>query len=248
MGPIGCALAGSRLVEVEIFTTERTESTEMNLSKNLSCACVASSGTVEFLDMNIVFDLGRVVVRWEPEALLAQTFADAATRNAVHSGFIEHADWLELDRGTMAPQEAVERAAQRLGIAAPALGGFLQKVPAALEPIPETVALLYRLKTHGHALYCLSNMHFASIEFLEGAHSFWEVFSGKVISCRVNLCKPEAKIYAHLLETYGLDAAQTVFVDDVEANVAAARQFGIRTIRFENSAQCADELKVLGCL
>jgi putative hydrolase of the HAD superfamily len=91
-------------------------------------------------------------------------------------------------------------------------------------------------------------MHLASIEFLERTHGFWDVFSGKVISCRVNLCKPEAKIYAHLLETYQLDATGTVFVDDVEVNLAAARQFGIRTIRFESSAQCAEEFRLLGCV
>ena len=198
--------------------------------------------------MNIIFDLGGVVVRWEPEALLAQTFDDPATCKVLHSEFIGHADWLELDRGTMAPAEAIMRAARRTGLSEPEVRRFLSSVPPALVPIPETVGLLYQLKTQGHSLYCLSNMHLASIEFLERTHGFWDVFSGKVISCRVNLCKPEAKIYAHLLETYQLDATGTVFVDDVEVNLAAARQFGIRTIRFESSAQCAGELKALGCV
>jgi len=198
--------------------------------------------------MNIIFDLGGVVVRWEPEALLAQTFDDPATCKVLHSEFIGHADWLELDRGTMPPAQAIMRAARRTGLSEPEVRRFLSSVPPALVPIPETVGLLYQLKTQGHSLYCLSNMHLASIEFLERTHGFWDVFSGKVISCRVNLCKPEAKIYAHLLETYQLDATGTVFVDDVEVNLAAARQFGIRTIRFESSAQCAEEFRLLGCV
>ena len=198
--------------------------------------------------MKIIFDLGGVVVRWQPEALLAQTFDDPATCKVLHSEFIGHADWLELDRGTMTPTEAILRAAQRTGLSEQTVRNLLDKVPASLVPIPETIALLYQLKTQGHSLYCLSNMHLASIEFLERTHGFWDVFSGKVISCRVNLCKPEAKIYAHLLETYQLDATGTVFVDDVEVNLAAARQFGIRTIRFESSAQCAEEFRLLGCV
>ncbi|MGZ8466567.1 MAG: HAD family hydrolase [Candidatus Binatia bacterium] len=198
--------------------------------------------------MNIIFDLGGVVVRWEPEALLAQTFDDPAVCSVVHSEFIGHADWLELDRGTMPPAEAIMRAARRTGLSEPEVRRFLTSVPPALVPIAGTVELLYRLKAQGHSLYCLSNMHFASIEYLERSHAFWEVFSGKVISCRVRLCKPEAKIYAHLLETFQLEPTETVFVDDIEVNLAAARQFGIRTIRFESSAQCAEELRLLGCV
>jgi putative hydrolase of the HAD superfamily len=91
-------------------------------------------------------------------------------------------------------------------------------------------------------------MHFASIDYLERAYDFFDVFTGKVISCRLNLCKPEPKIYSHLLETYGLNAADTVFIDDVEVNLTTARQMGIQTIRFENPRQCTDELRAIGCI
>ena len=114
-------------------------------------------------------------------------------------------------------RDAVARAARRTGLSECRCGSLSNNVPPALVPIADTVALPYRLKAQSHSLYCLSNMHFASIEYLERSHTFWEVFSGKVISCRVRRCKPEAKIYAHLLESYKLDAAETVFVDDVES-------------------------------
>jgi len=198
--------------------------------------------------MNIIFDLGGVVVRWEPEALLARTFDNPGICKVVHRQFLAHPDWLELDRGTLAPEDAVARAARRTGLADNLFANLLNNVPSSLVPIPETVELLYRLKAQGHSLYCLSNMHFASIEFLERTHGFWDVFKGKVISCRVNLCKPEAEIYAHLFETFQIDAANAVFVDDVEVNLAAARKFDIRTIRYESSVQCAGELRALGCL
>ena len=91
-------------------------------------------------------------------------------------------------------------------------------------------------------------MHVASIAHLEQAYTFWDVFTGVVISCRLHLCKPESAIYAYLLETYGLEGAHTVFIDDTEANLAAAAQFGMRTIHFESPAQCERQLQVLGCL
>ncbi len=198
--------------------------------------------------MNIVFDLGGVVVRWEPETLIAEVFDDLEVRRVVHSGFVGHPDWVELDRGTLTPEDAVVRASERTGLSCSELSHFLERVPSRLIPITDTVELLYRLKAQGHSLYCLSNMHFASIEYLERVYDFFEVFTGKVISCRLNLCKPEPKIYSHLLETYGLDAADTVFIDDVEVNLTTARYMGIQIIRFENPFQCTDELRAIGCI
>jgi putative hydrolase of the HAD superfamily len=89
-------------------------------------------------------------------------------------------------------------------------------------------------------------MHPTSTAFLERAFTFWDVFAGKVISCRVGLCKPEPAIYAHLLERYALAGPETVFIDDLEVNLAAAAAFGIQTIKFEDPAQCARALRALG--
>jgi len=198
--------------------------------------------------LNIVFDLGGVVVTWEPEVLIAKVFADPVVQALVRTEIIGHADWLALDRGTLPPQDAIVRAAQRTGLPTGDVAALLGQVPPALVAIPGTVDLLYRLKAQGHTLFCLSNMHIASIAHLEQAYTFWEVFSGMVISCRLHLCKPEPAIYAYLLETYGLDGAHTVFIDDTEVNLTAAAQFGLHTIKFESPAQCERQLHALGCL
>ncbi len=198
--------------------------------------------------MNIIFDLGRVVVRWEPDALIAETFADPAVRTVVRRGIIDHPDWLALDRGVLSLHDAITRAAARTGVPADAVSGFMRRVPTALVAIPETVSLLYRLKARGHRMFCLSNMQAASIEHLERAYTFWDVFEGMVISCRIHLLKPEPAIYAHLLEQHGIEGADSVFIDDLEANLAAATGFGIRGIQFEHPAQCEARLAALGCL
>ena len=196
--------------------------------------------------MNVIFDLGGVVVRWDPEAIIAGVFSQDDIRRKVGQAVFAHPDWIELDRGTLERDEAIRRAAQRSGIAQAEIRKLLLAVPPSLVPFPETVDLLYRLKARGYPLYCLSNMHFASIEYLEETHRFFEVFTGKVISCRLNLCKPEAAIYEHALRTYNLRPQETVFIDDVDVNVAAAAKAGIRTIQFKNAAQCERELRALG--
>ena len=196
--------------------------------------------------MNLVFDLGGVVVRWDPEAIIAGVFDDETLRTKVRKGVFEHADWLELDRGTLGRDEAIVRAAQRTGISSSDMKRLLHAVPPSLVVFPETLELLHRLKKKGYPLYCLSNMHFASIEYLEQQHDFWDLFQGRVISCRLQLCKPEAGIYEHLLRTYGLEAKETIFIDDVQKNLDAAAKLGIKPLKFENAAQCERDLRRMG--
>jgi len=198
--------------------------------------------------MNVIFDLGGVVVRWDPDAIIAGVFAHDDLRNRAGRAVFAHPDWVELDRGTLERDEAIRRAAQRSGIAEAEIRRLLLAVPPSLVPFPDTVDLLYRLRARGVPLYCLSNMHFASIEHLEQNETFWDVFQGRVISCRLNLCKPEPGIYQHLLRAFGLPARDTIFIDDVQKNLDAAAKLGIRTLRFENAAQCERELGALGLL
>jgi putative hydrolase of the HAD superfamily len=198
--------------------------------------------------LNLVFDLGGVVVRWDPEAIIAGVFKEEDIKARVRDGVFGHPDWLELDRGTLGREDAITRAAKRTGVAPAEIKRLLHAVPPSLVVFPETVDLLHRLKRRGHPLYCLSNMHFASIEYLENTHTFWDVFDGRVISCRLELCKPESGIYEHLLKTYGLRAEDTLFIDDVQKNLDAAAKLGIKTLRFENAAQCERELRALALM
>jgi putative hydrolase of the HAD superfamily len=198
--------------------------------------------------LNLVFDLGGVVVRWDPDAIIAGVLSDPSARSQIKADVFSHPDWLELDRGTLDPEQVIARAAQRTAVAVDDIRRLVHAVPASLTVFPDTVDLLYRLKRAGYPLYCLSNMGLASIEYLESQHSFWEVFDGRVISCRLQLCKPEPAIYEHLLRTFALDPAHTLFIDDVQKNLDAAAKRGIQTLRFENAAQCERDLRALGVL
>lgn len=198
--------------------------------------------------MNIVFDLGGVIVTWEPEAIVAKAFTDPDVRSKVLREIVRHPDWIELDRGTLSREDAIERGARRTGLPEGRVEYFMRQVPPALTPISGTVDLLYRLKSKGHTLFCMSNMHFPTIEYLEKTLTIWGLFKGTAISCRLHSCKPEPAIYTYLLETYGLEERDTVFIDDMEENLITASRVGMATIKFENPAQCEMDLQALGCL
>lgn len=198
--------------------------------------------------MNVVFDLGGVVVAWRPDDIIAKTITDPATRPIARKHIIDHPDWLELDRGTITIDDAIERATARSGLGEGLVRSLVESVAPALVANPDTVALMRRVKAAGNSLYCLSNMPTSSIEYLERRYDFWDLFDGSVISSRVHHCKPEPAIYEHLLNTYRLVPRETVFIDDVEANVVAASELGMATIWFTDVYQAELMLVRMGCL
>ena len=117
--------------------------------------------------MNIVFDLGGVVFDWQPDKLIKRVFVDSATQNLVRAEILEHPDWLELDRGTLDYQDAVNRGAQRTGLPSTDIARLLDEVPRSLTPIHETIEIIRSMIDTDHRLFVLSNMHFASIAYLE---------------------------------------------------------------------------------
>ena len=197
--------------------------------------------------MNIVFDLGGVVFNWQPEAIISRVFENPATQHLVKTEIFEHDDWVALDRGTLDFNQAVDRGAERTGLPQSEIERLLNAVPPSLTPIHDTVELVRSLSSSEHKLFVLSNMQFASIAYLEATHDIWNLFDGIVISCRIQKVKPEIEIYEHLLTVHQLNAIETVFIDDMSKNLAAASSIGIQTIKFEDPFQCRQELVDLKC-
>lgn len=198
--------------------------------------------------MNVVFDLGGVVMTWDAEAFVASQFDDPQTRALVREQVLGHRDWVELDRGTLSIARAVRRAARRTGLEARRIAELFAAVPPSLVPVPDIVELVEELRASGNRLYVLSNLHRATLAYLEVAYDVFPLFDGRVISCEVGACKPEAAIYRRLLETFALDPGATVFIDDVQVNLEAAADQGIGTILFESAATCRSALVARGCL
>ena len=197
--------------------------------------------------MNIIFDLGGVVFNWQPDLLIRGLFEDSETQDLVRREIFEHPDWVELDRGTISLEQAVDRGVKRTGLSSQDIERVFDAVPPSLTPIEQTFRLIRQLGNTPNRLFVLSNMQVASIAHLEQHYDIWPLFDGVVISCRIQMVKPEIEIYRHLLDLYQLEATETVFIDDMQENLAAASSIGIRTIRFVDPAQCERELTAINC-
>lgn len=203
------------------------------------------------MTINIVFDFGAVLFNWRPDLLLAEQFPHrAATPQAARSlaqDIFHHDDWQAFDRGTLALEHVAERTARRTALPEQALWTFMSGIGERLAPIPDSVALLTLLRERRDRqgdlrLYFLSNMPAPFARVLERRHDFLAWFDGGVFSGDVQLIKPDPAIYALLETRYALDPAQTVFVDDLLANVAAAQARGWRGVHFESAEQAAPHL------
>jgi putative hydrolase of the HAD superfamily len=191
---------------------------------------------------NVIFDMGGVVLDWNPLAILESLYEQPADRLALKSALFDHPDWLELDRGTLDEVQLLERAAARLPAGLVPLEGFFEALRGSLKPKAATLALIERLVQRGVPLYCLSNMPVSIYDHLRAEHAFWTVFRGVVISGEVRMIKPEREIFEHLLTRHGLEAERSVFIDDLPRNVEAAREVGLHAILFRDAQQCEREL------
>ncbi len=204
----------------------------------------------------LVFDIGGVVVQWQPlplvRKLLPALAHDEASAGAVAAGvFQSHtpdADWAQFDRGQVEPDALAERIAARTGYPVQALSTLIAAIPQHLQPMPASVALLERVRAAGHRLTLLSNMPAAYADHLEARHACFGWFEAGVFSGRVGLMKPERAMFEHAREALALDLEQTLFIDDHAANIEAARTQGWQALRFESAAQCEAELRRDGWL
>ncbi|MGC1521092.1 MAG: HAD family phosphatase [Steroidobacteraceae bacterium] len=194
---------------------------------------------------NVIFDLGGVVLEWNPDAILEGYYADPGARERLKAALFQHPDWVQMDKGTLGEPEVVERVAQRTGIATGELAGLMEAVRKSLQPKADTLLLLKDLAGRQVPLYCLSNMPASTFAHLRGRYDFWSAFRGIVISGEIKMMKPEREIFEHLLSRYALSASETVFVDDHAPNIEAARRLGLHTVLFKDAEQCRIDLERL---
>jgi putative hydrolase of the HAD superfamily len=191
---------------------------------------------------NVIFDFGGVLIRWRPQEIIEGFYADEALRSRVREVVFEHPDWVEMDRGTLMEPEAIERFAQRMQRPAGEMRALMDHMRASLTPMEETIAIVQALGQRGLALYALSNMPGTTYAHLRERHSFYDHFRGIVISGHERLVKPDPAIFELIARRYGLDPAETLFIDDVAPNIESAARCGFRVIQFRDAAQCLSEL------
>ena len=203
--------------------------------------------------MKFVFDFGGVVFNWKPLVLLQQVLPhravdEASARDcaaAIFQGFHPTSDWALFDQGGIEPEALAHRIATRTGLSPDEVRTVIEAIPPHLVPDAGTVALMDELRGQGHQIYYLSNMPAGYADELERSHHFFDWFEDGIFSARIGQIKPNADIFETAVRQFSTAGVPTVFIDDVQHNIDAARLHGWQGIRFESAQQVRAALSPL---
>jgi putative hydrolase of the HAD superfamily len=195
---------------------------------------------------NIVFDIGNVIVRWDPGLICAWTFGEtAATADLALSIFADPL-WYQLNRGEITEGQAKFAYCDRLGRSPSDLDRLFLDIKRSQDLIPGTVDLMERLVRVGYRLFALSDNVRENVLHLRERYDFWKHFEGVVISAELGFLKPDLRIYEHLLQSFDLKPSETIFLDDVLGNVEGARAAKMHAIQFVDVERAEADLASFG--
>jgi 2-haloacid dehalogenase len=180
----------------------------------------------------VVFDLGGVLIDWDPRYLYRKLLADEAAVEEFLATVCTPEWNAEQDRGRPFA-EGVAELVERHPAHAAAITAYHERWPEMLGgDLPGTVELLAELRAAGVPLYALTNWSAETFVVARERFAFLEWFDGVLVSGEERLVKPDPAIFELLADRFGLDPETTFYVDDSEANVAAAAALGFDAVRF----------------
>lgn len=196
----------------------------------------------------MVFDLGGVLVDWDPRYLYRQLFDDPDEMESFLAE-VTTAEWNAHQDAGRPWAEAVELLVAEHPQRRELIEAFHRRWPEMLAgEVPGTVDVLADLRAESVRLVALSNWSAETFPFARERFDFLAWFEGIVISADVGVNKPDPRIFDHLAEQFGIDPAAALFIDDSSANVDAAKALGFRAIRFTDATALRRELVRLGLL
>ena len=196
----------------------------------------------------VIFDLGGVLVDWDPRYLYRQLFDDPEEMESF-LGEVTTAEWNAQQDAGRPWAQAVELLAAEHPQRRELIEAFHRRWPEMLAgEIPGTVDVLADLRAAGVRLIALSNWSAETFPFARERFDFLAWFEEIVISGDVGVNKPDRRIFDHLAGQFGIEPAATLFVDDSSANVDAAKALGFRAIQFTDATALRRELTRLGLL
>lgn len=195
---------------------------------------------------NVIFDVGNVLVDWNPVPVFRMLGFDEETERVVAEATVRSASWDEYDRSTVSDEEL--------------LAGFISNAPAYEREIrllwdhigltireqPYAAEWVRSLKAGGYHVYILSNYSRWTYQHTQDELSFVQDADGALFSFEVGQIKPEPEIYQTLFSRFHLEPQECVFIDDREVNITAGEALGMSGIVFASYEQAAAELLRLG--
>jgi len=192
---------------------------------------------------SVVFDLGGVLIDWNPRYLYRELFKDDT---AEMENFLTHVcsqEWnIRQDAGLSFAKAAEVLKAEHPGKEEPIdawLPGFNKMLAG---PIPGTVDILAQLRAEGILLYALTNWSSETFPLAQERFEFLNWFNGIVVSGFEKVAKPDPALFEIMIKRHGLDPLKTLYIDDNASNIETAHRLKFETILFTTPQALAAEL------
>lgn len=196
----------------------------------------------------IIFDLGNVLVSWNPANLYRKLFSD---EKELHYFLNEicSMEWHTLQDGGRSPQEGTETLVKEHPHWETPIRAFYTRWKEMFDgPIESSVQILKELKEKGYKVYALSNWNRELFDQTVEDFPFLNWFDGKIISSEEGMKKPDENIYHLLFERYNISPQQALFIDDNRDNIVTGEKLGLKSILFTSPQALRHELETLQLL
>ena len=195
---------------------------------------------------NIIFDVGKVLVKFEWEAYLDSFEFTPEKRDKIAKAVFLSDTWNERHRGSYEEEYYVNQMVKAAPDCEAEIRAVMKDSGKTIEKMEYADTWVRYLKDKGYKVYILSNYGNETMRMTKQKLTFLKYVDGAVFSCDVKQIKPEPEIYRTLIERYHLEPEKSVFLDDRKENCEAAEKFGIHAIQFQSFKQGTAELEKLG--
>lgn len=186
--------------------------------------------------MNIILDMGNVLLEWNKDKILRGVVKTEKDYMILDKAIFQSGLWERLDLGTLTREDLILKVVSMIGsIYQEKVQEVVWNWPSYIEIYTEVFPLLVRLKEKGHRIFVLSNTSPVFYELLEEQLSpLNEILDGFVLSCDIKAVKPDRKMFEEILHKYQLDPVNCIFLDDVKDNTKMAESLGIKAYQVKH--------------
>jgi 2-haloacid dehalogenase len=197
----------------------------------------------------IIFDLGAVLIDWNPHYLYRTLFTDEQEMKDFLANICT-SDWNEEQDAGRSLQEGTDLLVAQYPEHEANIRAFYSRWVEMLgEPLHGTVEIFRQLKASGkYKIYALTNWSAETFPFALERYDFLNWFDGIVMSGAEKMRKPAPAFYQLLLDRYDVKTVEALFIDDNYRNILAAEKMGIKSIHFTSAEALEGKLKEFGVL
>lgn len=195
----------------------------------------------EIMIKNIVFDLGNVLVTFDPKSFLKDLIHNKKIEEDLYS-FYFHSDlWILYDQGSYSNEDMIQKGIQIYPQYEKYIRSVIERWVEYVIPIVDNIQLL-DLYTN-YSLYIISDIPQYNYDYLNEHYSFLKKVNGGIYSYQEKVCKPNKKMFTRLLEKYKINPQECVFIDDKYENIKTALDLGFKGIHLKDPKDLKKKLE-----